>query len=266
MTSPRAAAALLLLFAGSAGAHDTWLLPETFSVAPGAELVFELTSGGEFPALDTAIEPERVARAAYRVAGQVADIVALAPAEHSLRGSASLPEAGVATLWLELKPRTVELTPQEVDHYLAEIGASDLVKQRWVASGAKKWRELYTKHAKTFVRVGEPPVSDQSWLRPVGMYLEIVPQSDPTKLAAGSELSVQVLRDGSTVAGFSVGAVREGGGAAQMQKTDPGGTATFRLDAPGRWLIRGTALRAVPGPDVEWESHFTTLSVAVSGG
>src|SRR6187401_2924623 len=67
MTSPRAVAALLLLFAGSAGAHDTWLLPETFSVAPGAELVFELTSGGEFPALDTAIEPERVARAAYRV-------------------------------------------------------------------------------------------------------------------------------------------------------------------------------------------------------
>jgi uncharacterized GH25 family protein len=65
MTSPRAVAALLLLFAGSAGAHDTWLLPETFSVAPGAELVFELTSGGEFPALDTAIEPERVARAAY---------------------------------------------------------------------------------------------------------------------------------------------------------------------------------------------------------
>jgi uncharacterized GH25 family protein len=98
------------------------------------------------------------------------------------------------------------------------------------------------------------------------MYLEIVPQSDPTKLAAGSELSVQVLREGSTVAGFSVGAVREGGGAAQMQKTDPGGTATFRLDAPGRWLIRGTVLRAVPGPDVEWESHFTTLTVAVSGG
>ena len=28
----------------------------------------------------------------------------------------------------------------------------------------------------------------------------------------------------------------------------------------------GTFLRAVPGPDVEWESHFTTLTVVVSGG
>ena len=266
MTSPRAAAALLLLFAASAVAHDTWLLPESFAVAPGAELALELTSGADFPALDAVIEPERVTRAAYRVAGKVAEIGALAPAEHSLRVRTSLPEAGVATLWMELKPRTVELTPQEVEHYLAEIGASDLVKQRWVASGAKTWRELYTKHTKTFVRVGEPAVSDQSWLQPVGMYLEIVPQSDPTRLATGAELSVQVRREGSTVPGLAIGAVRDGGGAAQMQRTDPGGTATFRLDAPGRWLIRCTALRAVPGPDVEWESHFTTLTVAVSGG
>jgi uncharacterized GH25 family protein len=96
------------------------------------------------------------------------------------------------------------------------------------------------------------------------MFLEIVPKSDPTQLAAGSALPVEVLRDGSTIAGFTVAATREGGSGGQLQKTDAGGAATFSLDAPGRWLIRGTLLRAVPGPDVEWESHFTTLTLDVA--
>src|SRR6185295_10010495 len=201
-----------------------------------------------------------------RIVPNSAAIGTLTPAEHSLRLMTSLPDAGIATLWIELQPKTVELAPQEVDEYLAEIGASDLVKQRWIASGAKAWRELYAKHAKTFVRVGDVAASDQSWSRPVGMYLEIVPQSDPTRLVAGSELGVLVLRDGSSVTGVTVAAQREGGAAAQMQRTDPGGAATVRLDAAGRWLIRCTVLRAFPGPDVDWESHFTTLTVDVAGG
>ena len=267
MKSSRGPAALLvLLLAARASAHDTWLMPESFAVAPGAELVLDLSSGMGFPAVDTAIGPDRVVRAAYRIGPNIAAIGALTPAEHSLRLTTSLPDAGIATLWVELQPKTVELARPEVEEYLAEIGASDLVKQRWTASGAKTWRELYTKHAKTFVRVGDVATSDQSWSRPVGMYLEIVPQSDPTKLVAGSELGVLVLREGSSVAGATVAAQREGGAAAQMQRTDPGGATTFRLDAAGRWLIRCTVLRALPGPDVDWESHFTTLTVDVAGG
>jgi uncharacterized GH25 family protein len=266
MNISRAAAALLAVFTAPVVAHDTWLMPGSFAVAPAAELVLDLSSGGEFPALDTAIEPARVLRAAYRIGASTVDIGMRTPAERSLRLTTSLPDTGVAALWVELQPKTVQLTPQEVDEYLAEIGASELVKQRWIASGAKTWREQYSKHAKTFVRVGEVPASDQSWSRPVGMYLEIVPQSDPTRLVVGSELAVRLLREGSTVAGVAVAAQREGGAAAQMQKTDPGGAATFRLDAPGSWLIRCTVLRALPGPEVDWESHFTTLTVHVAGG
>src|SRR5207344_3255729 len=108
-----------------------------------------------------------------------------------------------------LAPRTIELTPKQVEEYLAEIGASDLVRQRWLATPAKRWREMYSKHAKTFVRVGDTG-TDRSWSEPVGMYLEIVPQSDPTKIVAGGELSVQVLREGGTIPGFAIAVSRDG--------------------------------------------------------
>lgn len=256
--------AALLGVALQAAAHETWLMPERFSVEPGTTLAIDLTSGTGFPALDTAIETSRVAKAAYRIARNTADLTSLTPAEHSLRLNATLDGTGIATLWVDLAPRTIELTPKEVEEYLAEIGASDLVRQRWLATPGKRWREMYSKHAKAFVRVGDAS-SDRSWSEPVGMFLEIVPESDPTKLVAGGELSVQVLRDGDTISSFAIAVSREGSARGQMQKTDGGGVATFHLDTPGRWLVHGTLLRAMPGgPGVEWESHFTALTIDVA--
>lgn len=252
----------LLLFAMRAGAHETWLVPEQFAVAQSASLALDLTSGTGFPALDSAVEPERVMRAACRLGGHTFDVADRTAAEHSLRLQTSLADAGVATIWVELQPRTIELQPNEVEDYLQEIGASDLVRARWEAGG-RHWREQYVKHAKTFVRVGEP-ASDRSWSQPVGMYLELVPQSDPTTLVDGDDLVVEVLRDGSSLPGLAIGIQREGGGSAgSMRKSDAGGLVTVHFDGAGRWLLHGTLLHAAPGPDFDWDSHFTTLTLEV---
>jgi len=256
-------AAVLFMVVTRAAAHETWLIPEQFAVTPGATVNFDLTSGTGFPGLDTTVEAGRVTKAACRVARHSTDITTLTPAEHSLRLATTVADPGIATVGVDLAPRRIELQPKEVEEYLDEIGASELVKQRWALSDTKRWREEYNKHAKTFVRVGDA-ATDRSWSEPVGMFLEIVPQSDPTKLVAGSDLTVLVLREGSTIPGFSVGLIREGGAREQMQKTDAGGAATLHLDAAGRWLLYGTLMRAMPGPDLDWESHFTTLTVEVS--
>jgi uncharacterized GH25 family protein len=253
----------LLAVATQAEAHETWLMPERFSVEPGTTLAIDLTSGASFPALDAAIEPSRVSKGAYRLDRHTSDFGSPTPAEHSLRLTASLDGSGVATLWADLAPRTIELTPKQVEDYLTEIGASDLVRQRWAATPGKRWREMYSKHAKAFVRVGDAG-SDRSWSEPVGMFLEIVPQSDPTKLVTGGELSIQVLRDRGSIPGFSIAVSREGSSREQMQKTDGSGVATFHFDAPGHWLVHGTLLRAMPGPDIDWESHFTALTIDVA--
>jgi hypothetical protein len=243
--------------------HDTYLVARRAAATPGAVVTLDLTSGMRFPALDHAIKPERVERARGRLGGRTFDLTGLRPAPKSLRFDAPLGQTGVATLWVELKPRTLELTPKQVAEYLDEIGAPEDARRAWAeAKRPRRWRETYTKHAKTFVRVGEA-AGDRSWAGPVGMALEVVPERDPTALSAGDELPVVVLKGGAPLAGFAVGLVHETG-AHELSKTDAAGRVTFRLARAGRWLLRGTELRKPGTPDGEWESHFTTLAVNVS--
>lgn len=253
---------LILLFAFGSSAHDTWLLARRTSIPPGTVARFDLTSGMTFPALDYAIKPERVGLARCRLNGKTFEI-ARSSASKSLALRVRLPDAGTATLWVELNPKSLELTPKQVEEYLNEINAPDQLRKSWMnAGGKRRWREIYTKHAKTFVTVGEA-VADRSWLEPVGMALEIVPEKNPTTIRAGDDFAVRVLKDGLPLPNFSLGIVREGNSFSEFQKTDAEGRVTFRLARSGKWLLRGVELRQSNKPETEWESDFTTLTIEV---
>ncbi len=265
MNSLRSAIALSLLtiLTTVAIAHDTWLIPERFVVTPNTSVLLDLTSGMAFPNLETSIKSERIDRARCRLAGQTMALSDLSSAPKSLRFKALMSDVGVATFWVELKPRSLELTPNQVQEYLDEIDAPAPVRQQWAnAKQPRRWREVYTKHAKTFVQVGDSQ-TDRSWAEPVGMSLEIVPETGPTRLRRGDEFSVRVLENGTPLADFPIGFVREGSGHGQIRKTDSEGRVKIRLARSGRWLLRGTKMRKSTQPDVDWESDFTTLTVRV---
>lgn len=254
---------LILLVSLAAAAHDTWLLPRRAFVAPGTRVQLDLTSGMKFPRLEFPIKLERLSAARCRLNGRIFDIPDRAAAPKSLLLNVTLIDEGIATLWVELEPKSLELTPKQVEEYFAELNASRELRQIWANAGrARRWRELYVKHAKTFVRAGQAN-SDRSWAEPVGMALEIVPEKNPTMLRAGDDFSVRVLKDGAPLANFSLGIVREGNTLQSFKTTDAAGRVTFRLTRAGRWLLRGTHLRQATRPDTEWESDFTTLTIAV---
>jgi uncharacterized GH25 family protein len=253
---------IILLIALVASAHDTWLLARRASVPAGTVAWLDLTSGMTFPALDYAIKPERVSLARCRLNGKTLEL-ARSSASKSLAFRVRLPDAGIATFWVELSPKSLELSPKQVEEYFAEINAPAQLRQSWKdAGGKKRWRELYTKHAKTFMQVGEA-LADRSWADPVGMALEIVPEKNPTTLRAGDDFPVRVLRGGSPLPNFSLGIIREKNSSSEFQKTDAQGRVTFRLARRGKWLLRGTELRASTKPETEWESDFTTLTIEV---
>jgi uncharacterized GH25 family protein len=252
---------LILLIAFVASAHDTWLLARRPSVPPGTVARLDLTSGMTFPLLDYAIKPERVNSARCRLNGKTFEM-ARSSAAKSLALRVRLPDAGMATLWVELNPKSIELTPKLVEEYFDEINAPAQFRQSWMNGGKKRWREIYTKHAKTFVKAGAA-VADRSWAEPVGMSLEIVPEKDPTTLRAGDDFPVRVLRNGSPLPNFSLGIVRAGNSLSEFQTTDAEGRVTFRLARSGKWLLRGTELRPSHKPETEWESDFTTLTIDV---
>ena len=261
-----AVAVFLSGFASPAVAHDTWLQPRRTSVSPGAIAQIDLTSGDKFATSDAAIKADRIQTAQARLNGKTVIIQPGAPEKKALELRVPLSDPGIATIWVSLAPKSIELNRKEVQHYLDEIGAPALLTQAWYAGkGSKPWREIYSKHAKTFVHVGRPgrTKADRSWAEPVGMALEIVPEKDPTTLRAGEEFPVRVLRHGAPLADFSLGIVREGKTNRALKKTDTAGRAVFKLGRAGKWLLRGTELRSSNKPATDWESDFTTLSFEV---
>jgi hypothetical protein len=269
---PRVAActAALALAAGAAAAHDTWLVPGRASLPPGVDATFALTSGGAYPALESAIAPERVVAARVRLGGRTAALPAPTKGARALRFRVPLRQPGVATVWVSLAPRTLTLDSAAVMHYLDEIAAPDSVRLAYLrqlpVDGRRRWRERYAKHAVAHVLVSSPlrprPPADSSWARPAGLRLELLPLRDPTALRAGDTLAVRLLRRGAPLAEAAVSAAGPDGRALAARRTDEEGTVAFVLPSAGRWLLRTTDVRrAERGGD--WASDFATLTVAV---
>lgn len=260
---PIGLAAALALLAAPLAAHDTWIAARKADLAAGEPARFELTSGERFPTPQTAIAPDRIARANLRVRGKDLRFGGRAKESHALLLSRAADSPGVAAAWVELKPARIELEPSEVAHYLAEIGESERIAKELAGQPPARWREIYRKHAKAFVRIGVPE-GDDSWREPVGMALEIVPESDPTRLSAGGFLSVRVLEAGKPLAGFPLAAVAAGRPDRTLVRTDGAGRAKVLLDRPGPWLLSGTKLSRSARPGTDWESDFTTLTLSVA--
>jgi uncharacterized GH25 family protein len=256
----RAALFLVLAAPSVALAHDTWLLPSRAAIAVGEILTLEMTSAMRFPEPESPVRPERIARSGLRLGGT---IVPLRPEEgggKALRLSATPRADGLATVFAESLPRDIDLKPDEVEHYLAEAGATEVLGQ-WTKGGGGQWHETYVKFTKSFVRVGAAR-DDRSWAEPVGMALEIVPQDDPARLTSGRRLALRILEDGKPAAGLAVAAATTGGAVAATQVTDAKGQVTFTLAKAGPWLIKAIRIRAAEAPG-SWRSRFTTLTLDV---
>jgi uncharacterized GH25 family protein len=257
-------AASLLASATLAAAHETWLLPSSMRVAIGHTVELHVTSGMKFPANELPIDPTRVVRAEVRTGGNIERLRAPRATRRSLRYLWTPRAAGVATISVALKPRTLELEPKLVEEYLAEIRADSVVRAQWDSiPGPRRWRESYTKYATSFVRVGKPG-QDSRWNSPSGLDFEIVPENDPTALSAGDALRIRVLLHGAPLAGFPVGARREGGATDAFVTTDVSGEASVPLPKQGRWLLFGTHLHRTNEPGLEWRSDFVTMTFGVA--
>ena len=253
---------LLLLSVALCSAHDTWLSPSSYSAAPGESVSFALTSGTEFPKLDSAIKPERVARAGFRLAGAEEKLTEFKPAERSLRFEQSFTREGVATVWLQLAAKDIELTDEDVAHYLEEIRASADVEQAWAAQkGKEKWKELYTKCAKTFVSIGNS-TADESWQEPVGLTLEIIPLQNPTTIRAGATAKFKLLRNGEPLPNATV-ILHNAQPKPIYARTNVEGIATFEFANPGLAMLTSSQLRP-PQQGKPWESEFTTITFEVA--
>jgi len=249
--------------AGTAFAHDTWLVADSPVLLSGQPLELHATTGTNFPKFGLAPDPAGVARAGWRIGSQRGEIASFEKEESTMVTRGRPLAEGVAVAWLDFRPKEIELDAKEVAHYFDEIGAAESVRQAWEDAGPDAtFHETYTKHAKTFVRAGDAP-ADRACLEAVGPSVEFLPDRDPTVLVAGDTLGIKVMKKGNELEGFAVGVVCGADGSTTQQRTNKAGYVQIVIRRGGWWLIRGTELRR--NADGTWDSDISTMTFYVGG-
>lgn len=254
----------LALAAASASAHETWLLPDSFSPGSGATVEFQMSSGMSFPAPGSAITPDRVASATLVSSVQSADLEMQTMGEGVLvmQGKA---QEGLNCARVQLKPRILEIPAHDdVEHYLEEIGASESVWNHWRADrDGSLWRESYSKLARTYLRAPSEAIEAGCIATSVDSGFDILPSQDPTQLSRGASLQLKVLLNGQPLAGQAVGVVREGSPPDELRRSNEKGYLEVPLNGTGRYMIYATHLRPADGENFNWESDFVTLTIEI---
>ncbi len=242
----------------AAQAHDTWLEQRATS-ARGTELA--LTTGTLFPGGETGTPAEALvdrgcrATDGRRVPLETGRAAASALTLHA-RG-ASLRECWVQTTSFE-----VEVAPALVPVYLREIAAPDSVRALWAEQQkqALPWRERYTKHARISLHGGGEGAPSAS----PSMAFDIALESPAVRLRPGDTVSFLVLRDGAPLANQAVELRGDMSRLGLWRRTDAEGRASVAVPFGGRWVLRATDLRPVPGQLGHWESRFVTHTFTVT--
>lgn len=264
------AAALAVLWAGAAGAHEFWLQPQRFQVAPNVPTPAVLMVGAGEDRERWAAARDRVTSLDVRGPAGRRDLrAALRPPGGASDAVLSYAGPGLHVVSLTTRNALSVLPAGRFDDYLADSGLGAALAQRTAAGGAgKPGRELYSRRAKALVRVGGGgPGDDVAAVTPVGLTLEIVPERNPYHLAAGEALPVRVLYLGRPLAGATVKlfCLDLDHRALARRITDADGRASFAFPRRGDWLISVIWTRRIASPQADFETVFSSLTFGYPG-
>ncbi|MBA2455116.1 MAG: hypothetical protein H0V48_01035, partial [Nocardioidaceae bacterium] len=150
------AVAALAAAAPVAFAHDFWLVPNAFVLAPGSELDVRGQTSSAFPTSESAVALDRVADARLVGATAAVPIRDLSHAGTSLRLGHRPATPGQYIVAATLKPRTVRESAAGFRRYLTLEGAPEAL-ERYGREGrlptSDSVTRRYAKYAKTLVEV-----------------------------------------------------------------------------------------------------------------
>ncbi len=180
--------------------------------------------------------------------------------------------AGTHIVGVSTQARIIELSAEDFNDYLEHDGVLDVLEARRTdGSIGADARELYSKHVKTILQVGDR--ATESWSHRLGYPIEIVPSANPREFCPGDELEFAIFADGGPAADQLFYASYEGhhghddSGAhreAVSGRTDASGKGSFAVSRQGRWYIRVIRMLESSEEGVDYESNWATLTFEVS--
>ena len=194
--------------------------------------------------------------------------------------------AGTYVIGLSTRARTIQMDAEAFNDYLKHDGVLDLLEKReadgTLNTGAV---ELYSKHVKTIVQVGEALSDD--WMTALNYPIEFIPLENPYDIHVGHKLPVQLFanqeplasqlvylgykapstthtHDGSTHTHDSDESHEHND--LQQFRTNKNGVIDLPIDREGVWYLRTIHLVELADSEHTHESNWATLTFAVGEG
>jgi hypothetical protein len=249
-------------------AHEYWLAPSRYLAPPRQTVEVGALAGTGFRGEKKPFNPARAVRLVVRTA-KLLDLAPLGVEGEYTWARFAPSDAGGALLAYESDFAFIALPAAEFDRYLELEGLDGPRAVRRRPGAPDPARERYRRCAKAWLAGGDASRA----VTPVGMPLEIVPQSAP---GTAPSLRVRVLWQGRPLAGALMrawraplgadGALtdpegRDSAGVAWQARTDARGEVLAQVEAPGEWLL--SAVHMVPSADraaADWESTWASLT------
>ena len=253
-------------------AHDFWVQPASFWIAPQTSILTSIQVGhGEFRERWTAdasrisafydVGPKGVTdhRTELRVGSMQQD--------HLLKFSTP----GTHVLVLQTNHAQSELPGLRFTSYLKDEGMTPALELRAREKTEEMpGREIYSRRAKALVQVGPAGSQLQPQVtRPIGLSLEILPEKNPYTLGNGEPLPVRVIFEGRPLAGALVMLTNldfDGRPVAKV-RTDADGKAVFSVPRTGLWQLNVVWTKPIKGnPKADFDTTFSSLTFGFPRG
>ena len=250
--------ACLAALAGPAIAHDLWIEPSSYHVAPTVALRLGLRVGQDFkgdalPRNGSLIEK-------FALFGPEGERTAIGQDGGDPAGFAKPESPGLHTAVYFSRFSTVELEGAKFERYLKDEGLDVISRVRATkGESAKPAKDRFLRCAKTLIHVGEG--GDAGFNRVFGLPLELVAESDPW--TANEPLRIKLLWHGKALKGALVVAFSKANPTHKIQlRTDHAGRVSLPMGGPGVWLVKCVHMEAAGSgePLADWESYWASLS------
>jgi uncharacterized GH25 family protein len=261
---PTFAIAAAALSAPPAIAHDFWLQPAAFQIAPGAATPLTVQVGDHGQRQRSPIAARRIVR--FEAIGP-AGRVDLRPALHlgAVAGDADLTFAqpGAYVVALETDAGAVSRQPAaRFNAYLADEGLTPaLAARRRAGREAAEGTESYSRSAKTIVQAGAAGGADLA--RPLGLPLEIVLEGSRDPGARAAALPVRVFWKGRPLPGALVklADLAHDTQPLEARRTDTSGRTRFTPPARGAYRLTVAWTEPLPASaETDFRTVFSSLT------
>ncbi len=258
-------AAALVAVATPSAAHDFWLQPKGWQVAPGVALPTTVEVGhGPFRQQWGGTAERLVQLADIGASGTTDRKAGFKPSADSVNLAPVFSQPGMHILTLSTSLARSELPSIRFNDYATVEGLTPALSLRArTRTTDKPGREVYSRRCKALIQVGSPsPDEARLATRPIGLSLEIVPLRDPYALGTDRQLPVRVIFEGHSLMGALVKLTNLEFDAKPLAvaRTDSHGEAMLHVPPVGSWLVNVIWTKPVRLPDADFETTFSSLT------